>query len=263
MPARIGRSRARWLRRKRSSGFTSGRSRHEEARRDPRRGCVAPEGWTLLEGGQDREQRAHGPEHPAQDRGRVGRESVPCTIRLLKTTHYEAALHDFDEYERPVEAATVVDARAHLVVLLGGDAGLRGGEMMALEWPDIDLGKRQLRVQRSDWKGTVTAPKGGRTRVVPMTVRLATAMQAHRHLRGARVLCQEDGNPLTQKVVRDLVLRSARRALLRNQGVHVLKARVPLASCDARSPGTSYPGASRSQGPLDHAALHAPASGCG
>ncbi len=150
-------------------------------------------------------------------------EQVPCTIRLLKTTHYEAAFHDFDEYERLAEAAKVVDARAHLVVLLGGDAGLRCGEMMALEWPDVDLAKRQLRVQRSDWKGTVTAPKGGRTRVVPMTVRLAGALQAHRHLRGARVLCQEDGSPLTQKVVRDLVLRSARRALLRNQGVHVLR----------------------------------------
>ena len=54
--------------------------------------------------------------------------------------------------------------------------------MMALEWRDVDLGKRQICVQRSDWKGHVTAPKGGRLRYVPMTVRLAAALREHRHL---------------------------------------------------------------------------------
>ena len=42
--------------------------------------------------------------------------------------------------------------------------------MMALEWSDIDLAKRQLCVQRSDWKGHVTVPKSGRLRYVPLTV---------------------------------------------------------------------------------------------
>ncbi len=40
--------------------------------------------------------------------------------------------YDFDEYKRLVEAARALDARTHVVVLLGGDAGLRRGEMMAL-----------------------------------------------------------------------------------------------------------------------------------
>jgi hypothetical protein len=31
--------------------------------------------------------------------------------------------------------------------------------MMALEWSDVDLGKRQICVQRSDWKGQVTTTK--------------------------------------------------------------------------------------------------------
>jgi integrase len=29
---------------------------------------------------------------------------------------------------------------------MGGEAGLRCGEMMAVEWSDVDLAKRQLRV---------------------------------------------------------------------------------------------------------------------
>ncbi len=42
---------------------------------------------------------------------------------------------------------------------------------MALEWRDIDLQKRQLCVQRSEWKGHVIVPKGGRLRYVPLTIR--------------------------------------------------------------------------------------------
>ena len=68
--------------------------------------------------------------------------------------------------------------------LLGGEAGLRCGEMMALEWTDVNFTKQQLCIQRSDWHGHVTAPKGGRLRNVPMTTRLASALRERRHLRG-------------------------------------------------------------------------------
>jgi integrase len=33
---------------------------------------------------------------------------------------------------------------AYLVALLGGEAGMRCGEMMALEWHDVILANRQL-----------------------------------------------------------------------------------------------------------------------
>jgi integrase len=48
---------------------------------------------------------------------------------------------------------------------------------MALEWPDVDLHKRQLCVLHSEWKGQVTMTKGGRLRYVPMTERLAAVLQ--------------------------------------------------------------------------------------
>jgi integrase len=151
----------------------------------------------------------------------IGR--MPCTIRLLPIPKPSASFHDFDDYERLVAAAEATDRRAYLLVLLGGEAGLRCGEMLALEWTDVDLAKRQLCVQRSDWKGHVTAPKGGRLRYVPLTVRLTAALRAHRHLRGARVLCLDDVTPLTQRLVQGFVQRAARRANLRNVGVHVLR----------------------------------------
>jgi integrase len=45
--------------------------------------------------------------------------------------------------------------------LLGGDAGLRCGEILALRWSDVDLTQRQLAVARSDWHGHVAATAGG------------------------------------------------------------------------------------------------------
>jgi integrase len=131
----------------------------------------------------------------------------PCTIRLLPIHKGSARFHDFDEYERLVAAAKSTDANAYLIVLLGGDAGLRCGEMMALERTDLDLAKRQLCVRRSDWKGHVTVPKSGRVRYVPLTIRLAAALRDHRHLRGPRVLCLDDGRALRQREVQGLVLR--------------------------------------------------------
>jgi len=150
-------------------------------------------------------------------------ERMPCTIKLLPVPKASTSFYDFDDYERLVTAARSTDPRAYLLVLLGGEAGLRLGEMVALEWSDIDLVKRQLCVERSSWKGQVAAPKGGRLRYVPLTVRLATALRDHRHLRGPRVLYQDDGRPLTEKTVQTLVLRAARRASLKNNGPHILR----------------------------------------
>jgi len=150
-------------------------------------------------------------------------DHMPCVVRLLKVTIGAIDFYDFDEYEVLVSAAAKVDARAHLIVLLGGDAGLRGGEMRALEWPDANFIKRQLCVARNDWRGHVSSTKGGRVRYVPMTRRLTAALQAHRHLRGSRVLCQDDGSPMPEHAVTDLLGKVARIANVRNNGTHILR----------------------------------------
>jgi integrase len=149
-------------------------------------------------------------------------DRMPCAIRLLPIPKPLVGFYDFEEYERLIEAAKT-EPNAYLIVLLGGDAGLRCGEMMALEWRDVDLGKRQLCVQRSEWKGHVTVPKGGRLRYVPMTARLAASLREGRHLRAARVLCQPDGSPLSADRVKHHVERAARRAHLDANGVHRLR----------------------------------------
>ncbi|MGQ0723266.1 MAG: tyrosine-type recombinase/integrase [Candidatus Eiseniibacteriota bacterium] len=150
-------------------------------------------------------------------------EKMPCTIKLLKRVHPEMRFHDFHEYERLVAAARRVDPRAYVIVLLGGEAGLRCGEMIGLEWTDIDQERRQLRVARSVWNRHVSTPKSGKPRIIPMTTRLAAALAAHRHLRSRRVLCHRTGRFLNQHDVQRQVERAERLANLDHLGVHALR----------------------------------------
>jgi integrase len=151
-------------------------------------------------------------------------DAMPCRIRLLKVNRGELAFYDFGDYQRLVEAAEALDPRIELLVLLGGDAGLRRGEAIGLEWTDVDLRRRAMNVQRSDWDGHVTTPKGGRSRRVPLTLRLAEALVRHRHLRGPRVLCHDDGTSIGRKAVHEWMEKAQRRAMLpANGGFHILR----------------------------------------
>jgi integrase len=149
-------------------------------------------------------------------------ERLPCVIKVLPNPKKTMGFHDFDQYERLLTVARKREGQAYLMTLLGGEAGLRLGEIVALEWRDVDLGARRLSVERSDWLGHVGVPKGGRSRQLPMTQRLTAALKASRHLRSERVLCLSDGSPITRdRVIK--AIRGAQRVSGIPQGVHILR----------------------------------------
>jgi integrase len=150
---------------------------------------------------------------------------MPCTIDLLKVARGTPSFYEFSEYVRLVEAAARIDARTHLAVLLGGDAGLRRGEILALRWCDVDFRRRQLNVQQSVWESVVDSPKGGRGRIVPMTEVLFAALHAYRHLRGELVFYDDDGREARGHTLRQWLKAAQKRALLRQQtgAAHVLR----------------------------------------
>jgi len=151
-------------------------------------------------------------------------DGLPCRIRLLKAAAAVVEFYEESDCERLVAAAAKVDARTHLTVLLGGDAGLRLGEILGLEWTDVDAGRSLLKVQRTVYRTFVTLPKSGKPRVVPMTSRLKAALQAHRHLRGDRVLYQDSGEPAARWWLKWAIDVAERRAGLRWGGrVHILR----------------------------------------
>ena len=121
-------------------------------------------------------------------------DQMPCSVRLVRVPRSESTFHDFADYERLVSAAQTLGEARH-----------------------------RLSVARSEWKGQVTATKGGRPRHVPLTGRLKAALRQARHLRGQRVVCDTQGESFTQKRVQTAVARAMRRAGLKRGGVHTLR----------------------------------------
>src|SRR5690606_29959025 len=109
--------------------------------------------------------------------------ATPVRIKQLKVTAPVMDFYDFDEYQQIVDVANRLDPRIHIMVLLGGDAGLRPGEIRALRWTSIDFRRRLLTVERAEYDGHVGLPKHDKIRRVPMTRRLTAALRAHHHQR--------------------------------------------------------------------------------
>ena len=108
--------------------------------------------------------------------------------------------------------------------------------MLGLRWGDVDFKRRQLQVEEAVWerkkkdgaKGhdrVTDTPKGGRSRVVPLTDALFEALRAHRHLRGDHVLYGNDGRPATSFFLRNLFEAAQKKAglLSRTGGIHILR----------------------------------------
>lgn len=143
-------------------------------------------------------------------------------VTFLKVQPPDFDFLDFDEAERLLEAARR-ECDSYAMILLGVDAGLRVGEIRALQWDDIDLVRRMLTVQRTDYRGHLGTTKGGRIRRIPMTRRLTGAFKAHRHLIGPWVFCSLDGERLTRGEADTKLWRPCRRAGLRKVTWHVTR----------------------------------------
>jgi integrase len=138
-------------------------------------------------------------------------DTMPCTIKLLKWHSAERPFYDLDDYERMLTAAKKIGGHAELLVLLGGDAGLRVGEIPALKWHNVLFDRRVVRVAEAEWRGVTTLPKSGRTRDVPMTDRVYAALKAQRHMRGAKVFFDDDAEIIQMRTLRTWMEQVERR----------------------------------------------------
>ncbi|MCH9687649.1 MAG: site-specific integrase [Deltaproteobacteria bacterium] len=110
-----------------------------------------------------------------------------------------------------------------LTVLLGGEAGLRCGEMIALQWGDIDLRAGKLTVERQVWRGHEGPPKGGRARVLPLAPRLRKALSTYRHVDGPNILWSSSRRPPCAKTVHGWLNKAERAANLAENSPHMLR----------------------------------------
>ncbi len=67
-----------------------------------------------------------------------------------------------------------------VIYLTAATTGLRMGELLALQWKDVDWAAGSIRVRRSYTRGAFSTPKSATSaRVVPLTDRLAGALERH------------------------------------------------------------------------------------
>lgn len=152
-------------------------------------------------------------------------ERMPVSIQLLRIAVPIVGFYDFEEYARLVDAAERGDVRTLVAVLLGGDVGLRLGEISGLEWADIDFKRRLVHVRRSVSQGDVTLPKGGKYRSVPMTEKVHEVLSAMAVNRATtRVLVRDDGTSTAEQTVRTWMARAQTSARVGGVGrTHILR----------------------------------------
>lgn len=140
---------------------------------------------------------------------------APVKIDFLPVTSAPVVFLDFEKYADLVDAAHRVGSDVELMVLLGGDAGLRTGELIALEWSDIHLEQGFLTVARSEWRGEIGPPKGKKIRDIPLTLALLESL-ANMPRRTGRVLRRPDGSSVSE-----MTLRSWMRWVMVEAGIPV------------------------------------------
>jgi integrase len=148
-------------------------------------------------------------------------EKLP-RIKFVKTFRKQIDFLQYEELDRLVEGSKH-DAEAHAAVLCAADAGLRVGEVRALQWGDFDLVAGRVTVQRTDYRGYLGSPKGGRLRTIPLTRRLVSALKAMRHLKSDWVFSDAKGALWSRGEADTRLRRAYRKAGLRKIGWHTLR----------------------------------------
>jgi len=148
-------------------------------------------------------------------------ERVP-RIRLLKVDKQKFRFLDFDELDALLAAAKP-EPEWYTAILLGADAGLRLGEIRALQWDDVDRRHDRITIGRALWCDVEGTTKGWNLRTIPLTKRLSQALRELRHLRGKYVLADADGRAFNMEAMRWNLPRLCRKAKISPVGWHALR----------------------------------------
>ncbi len=165
--------------------------------------------------------------NPSHRLGRIIREK---SLRLVA-----------DPLNREELAALLKAFREHLprhypMALTLARTGMRLGEVMALQWGDIDFHGRFIHVQRNISKGIIGTPKSGKSRRVDMSMQLSEVLSNLRNQRRIETLqngcgkvpewvfISETGTPLIEGHWRERVFGKAlEKAGLRRIRIHDLR----------------------------------------
>ena len=139
-----------------------------------------------------------------------------------------------DEGRVLLETARQHSMKFYSLLLTALRTGMRQGELIALQWGDIDWNGNFIEVRRTNWNGNITTPKSGKGRRVDMSDQLATALSEHRRNLASEALAKgesmptwvfpsESGAPLDVANLRKVFLNVLKKAGLRHVRFHDLR----------------------------------------
>lgn len=139
-----------------------------------------------------------------------------------------------EEVKLFLETCKQICPEYHVFFLCGFRAGMRLGELIGLQWGDIDFNKQNIHVQRSFRRGAVNAPKNGKIRVVDMSDYLMEQLKALYTQRKKEALKEGGGDPIEiifhregaymdQKYIRRIFKRILKKAGMRDHKPHVMR----------------------------------------
>jgi integrase len=154
--------------------------------------------------------------------------AMPCKIRPPKSRRAPPTFYELDRMRRLIESAKAIDARTHALVLIGLHGGLRRGEILGLEWPDVNLTRRQITIRRAAISKYVDAPKSGHGRVLELSSELTEALRslAATSPKTGRVFRQDSGRPALAQHLYAWMERATKSAgIVRRKGerLHVMR----------------------------------------
>ena len=147
-------------------------------------------------------------------------------IKAPRVVHREMDFLTPDEVRMLLDAANVDD---YALLATACMTGMRQGELLALQWDDLDWRSGTIRVRRSLYRGTFVDPKSARSvRTIGMSKRLAAVLMEHKvsapYSPWDLVFCSKDGTPLDQANLYNRMLQpTLRRAGLRRIRFHDLR----------------------------------------
>jgi integrase len=143
---------------------------------------------------------------------------------VLRVERPEIVTWDLEQYARLLAAAKATDPSWYAAACLAGEAGLRIGEVRALDWRrDVDLVAGTITVNQQTRHGKTTTPKGRTRRTVPMTATLLGALKALEAVRTGYVVRNLDGSAMTDNQTSYACYRLCRDAGLPERGWHSLR----------------------------------------
>ncbi len=150
-------------------------------------------------------------------------EHEPVRLDIPARIHKNPIAYDDADQQALLAAAQPLGPEYLAMVLLGIDGGLRRGEILGLQWSDLNFARANMTIRHNIVRGKLDVPKGRTEEEVGMTKRLAQALGAIRHQRGPFVLATESGEHYKDHNIKRWMQQLVAQAKLTWHGTHVLR----------------------------------------